>query len=260
MNVVRSLWANIYLRALLLLLGLLITAYILHETQLAWRSFLIAFGIAYALNPLVERLTRWRVPRWLAVALSLGSVAFLGVVAGLTFLVVLDDLLILPASLLKVIDSAPDWYAQSAPSWLREVVREIDTALAVDLTSQSSSDAELLSQIAAFLTGSLERTLTSAQGLLRNAVNVFVLFVFAGFTLVSFRHVQRALIEFFPMRSRPFAHDLSRKLDVSVGGYLRAKLLEALIMGTVSWLYLALLGVPHAAALGLINALFNPIP
>lgn len=227
---------------------------------MAWRSFLIAFGIAYALNPLVERLTRWRVPRWLAVTFSLGSVALFGVAAGVTLLVVLDDLLTLPASLLRTFDSVPDWYARSAPGWLRDVVREVNATLAADPASQNSSDAELLSQVAALLTGFLEHTLTSAQGLLRSTVNAFVLFVFTGFTLASFPRIKKTLTEFFPVRSRPFVSDLSQKLDASVGGYLRAKLLEALIMGTVPWLYLALLGVPHAAALGFINALFNPIP
>lgn len=104
------------------------------------------------------------------------------------------------------------------------------------------------------------RIISSTQGFFQNIANVFVLFVFTGFTLSSFPQVKKSLMEIFPQRHRPLVHDLAAKMDTSVGGYMRSKLLEGAIMGAVTWLYLSLLGVPNALALGFLNAVLNPIP
>lgn len=98
MTSLQKIWQNVYLRTALIIAIVLVIGWMLDKTQLAWRSFLIAFMIAYIFNPMVERLQAWRVPRWLGVGLSMTFIVGLVVLILLMLLAILDSLIELPIS------------------------------------------------------------------------------------------------------------------------------------------------------------------
>lgn len=281
MTSLQKIWQNVYLRTALIIAIVLVIGWMLDKTQLAWRSFLIAFMIAYIFNPMVERLQAWRVPRWLGVGLSMTFIVGLVVLILLMLLAILDSLIELPISAASALSRTPDWYSNHAPDWLKSAVQQglafINEDIPLDaetsMNAETNTNAEtnndlgydtnydtMLQWLGKTAQALMLRIISSTQGFFQNITNVFVLFVFTGFTLSSFPQVKKSLMEIFPQRHRPLVHDLAAKMDTSVGGYMRSKLLEGAIMGAVTWLYLSLLGVPNALALGFLNAVLNPIP
>ena len=89
---------------------------------------------------------------------------------------------------------------------------------------------------------------------------VFILLILTTFTLASFPLIKSSLFELFPLRHRSLVEELTSKLDASVGGYMRAKALEAFVMGLAVCIALLIIGVPEAIALGFVAMIFNPIP
>lgn len=253
-----QIWNNVYLRALLIVAGGALALYTLNLTQLAWRSFLIALLIAYLVNPLLVRLERRRVPRGVGVSLVMTVLTLLALTATVLLSSILIDLAQLPAALGRSLTRLPGWLqSERPPEWLQNLLADNQQELFVfwgDLRQNILNWLELNAR--AFV----RRVIQGTQGLVVGFFNLFILFVFIAFTIAGFPTIRQSLYELFPERRQPLARDLGNKLDAAVGGYLRAKVLEAGIMFVVSATVLSLLGVPNALALGLINALLNPLP
>ena len=116
----------------------------------------------------------------------------------------------------------------------------------------SSSVSNLFRGVGHFLEGIIQ--------IIEVVFQIFILLVLTTFTLASFPLIKSTLFELFPLRHRSFVEELTGKLDASIGGYLRAKALEALIMGFSVWAALSIVGVPEALSLGFLAMVFNPIP
>ncbi len=253
----KNFWDNIYLRAIIVVLGIIALSWVLGKTQLAWSSFLIAFLVAYLVNPFLLWLKHKRIPRSLGIVLIMVAIIFLSFLAILLLSSVLIALVELPIKLSQVLTSLPSWYENSAPDWfinrITDNQEELDSLLA-------STWANFLAWLQGNISGVINRILTGTAGFFQGFLSFFILLVFIAFTMGSYPIIGKALIDVFPERHKPFAKDLAQKLDFAVGGYVRAKILEAFIMFFVSSTVLGLLGVPNALALGLINALLNPLP
>lgn len=258
MKSLRLIWNNVYLRAALIVAGGALLLYTLNLTQLAWRSFLIALLIAYLVNPLLVRLERRRIPRGVGVSLVMTVLTLLALLAVILLSSILIDLAQLPAALGRSLTRLPSWLqSERPPEWLRNLLADNQQELFVfwsDLRQNIQTWLELNAR--AFVRRVIQRT----QGLVTGFFNLVILFVFIAFTMAGFPTIRQSLYELFPEHRQPLARDLGNKLDAAVGGYLRAKVLESAIMFVVSATVLSLLGVPNALALGLINAMLNPLP
>ena len=251
-------WRNVYLRALLLALLVILVVYLITVTRLAWRSFLIALLVAYLVNPALEWLARRRIPRGVGVALFMTLLITFFLIATVLLSSILVDLAQIPAALGRSLATLPDWLqSDRPPRWIQNIVNNNQQDLVAfwdnlqrDVIAWLETNARVL----------VNRILRRTQDLFTGLFNLFILFVFIAFTVAGFPVIRQSLYELFPVRRQPLARDLAAKLDVAVGGYLRAKLFESAIMFVVSSTMLTLLGVPNALALGVINAILNPIP
>jgi predicted PurR-regulated permease PerM len=250
-------WQNVYLRTLLIALGLVLLFVVLGRTQLAWRSFLIAFLVAYLVDPFLLWLERRKVRRSVGVALAMSILVVLVVVAMFLLSRILIDLAQLPVTLGQMLTQIPDWLQSDAPAWLQNLITRNQQDL---IAFWDRAQRNLVTWLEANANGLVNSLLQGTQGFLQSLFNLFILFVFIGFTVAGFPVIRQSLHELFPKRRQPVVKELAGKLDSAVGGYCRAKVLEATIMFFIAWLVLSLLGVPNAAALGLINALLNPVP
>jgi predicted PurR-regulated permease PerM len=87
-----------------------------------------------------------------------------------------------------------------------------------------------------------------------------VIVILAAFMISSYSAIQQSIYRLFPPRSQDFLQDLISKLHQSVGGYVRAQVIKAIIVGLFVWLALLILGVPKAAAIAFLAAILSPIP
>jgi predicted PurR-regulated permease PerM len=87
-----------------------------------------------------------------------------------------------------------------------------------------------------------------------------VIITLAAFIISSYRSINQGFYNLFPERYRSLVKELMLKMDKTVGGYIRAKFLESIIVGLVVWIALLIIGVPRAPAIAFIAAILNPIP
>lgn len=250
-------WDNIYLRVLLIVVLAYALLWLLRATQIAWTSFLIAFLIAYLVEPIVSRLEHTRIMRrWMSVTFVIVFILLFFVVSVLLAGEVLVQLSSLPAQVLPLLESLPEWVSEleeNAPPLLATFLVDNTPGIQNFISEQqrqlsfwAQREARQILRLVGTIFGSLGRSL-------------FIL-ALAGFIISSYAVIQKSFLRAFPPRYHNMAYDLAAKLDKSVGGYVRAKVLEAIIVGFGVWLVLLVMGVPTAAPLAFLAAVLNPIP
>jgi predicted PurR-regulated permease PerM len=250
----RRIWQNIYLRVLLIVASIYLFIVVLQATRVAWVSFLIAFLIAYLVEPLVDRLERNRLfPRWLSVAVTMLLIVLFFVVGVVLATEILSQVALLPGVVTPFLSDLPARLEALTPDWLVPFLG--DNTTSVQTFFQQQQDA-----IVFWLQGRA-RSLVRGIGVFFGGLGQGIVILFlTAFMISSYSAIQQSIYRLFPPRNRDFIADLASKLDRSVGGYVRAQVLRAFIVGIVLWLVFSIIGVPKAAALAFISAVLNPIP
>jgi predicted PurR-regulated permease PerM len=250
----QRIWQNIYLRVLLIVAGVYLTIVVLQATRVAWISFLIAFLIAYLVEPIVDRLEKSRIiPRWLSVAVTMLLIVLFFVVGVILASEILSQVALLPSVVGPLLQDLPARLEALTPEWLVPFLGDNTTSVQTFFQQQQDS-------IVFWLQGRA-RLLVRGIGVFFGGLGQGVVILFlAAFMISSYSAIQQSIYRFFPQRSRAFIEDLTSKLDKSVGGYVRAQVLRAVIVGFILWIVFLIIGVPKAAALAFISAILNPIP
>jgi putative permease len=84
--------------------------------------------------------------------------------------------------------------------------------------------------------------------------------LFAFFMLQDGRRASRTILALVPNNLFELALNLHHQLNEQMGGFIRARFLEAAIVGAVVWIGLQILGFPYAVLLGAFAGLTNLIP
>lgn len=247
-------WQNIYLRVLFIIAVTYLFFYLLRVTRLAWVSFLIAFLIAYLVEPFVSRLERNRlIPRWLSVGITLILIVLFFIISVILVGDILAQLATLPGIIRPFLDTLPAELEKRTPPWLAELLGDNTTSVQAFYEQQRG-----------FLVGWLQaraRLLVRGIGVFFGGLGQSVVIVFlSAFIISSYSAIQKSIYNLFPARYQEFLQDLITKLDHSVGGYIRAQVFRAIIVGMVMWVTLLIIGVPKPGAIAFITAFLNPIP
>jgi predicted PurR-regulated permease PerM len=250
----RRIWQNIYLRVLLVVASVYLVIVVLQATRVAWVSFLISFLIAYLVEPIVDRLEKGRLfPRWLSVAVTMLLIVLFFVVGVVLGSEILAQVATLPGIVAPLLADLPARLEKLTPVWLAPFLGDNTTSVQTFFQQQQDS-------IVFWLQGRA-RTLVRGIGLFFGALGQGIVILFlTAFIISSYSVIQQSIYRFFPQRNRDFIEDLASKLDKSVGGYVRAQVLRAVIVGIILWIVFLIIGVPKAAAIAFISAILNPIP
>jgi predicted PurR-regulated permease PerM len=230
----------------LVIVGLLYLIWMLRK-PISW--IVIAMFIAVALSGPVNLLSR-KLPRGIAIALAyLGLVMIpIGIVA-----------IVVPPLVREATTLANDvpGYVQDLQRWvnnndrLRQLDREYNIVdrlreRAEELPTHLDDAASTLSSVGGTIVGSLFA-----------AFNILILSIFmvAG----GRRWVDRA-IDFARPEHAPRIRRAVDRIAMAVGNYVGGALLQATIAGVTTFIVLTILGVPFAAPLAVLTALFDLIP
>lgn len=160
----QSFWQNIYLRAILFTLVIVTVLWLLDKTQQAWGSFLIAFLVAYLVNPFLVWLQNHRIPRGVGVLLVMTGLVTLGSLGIVLLIGLLLELSSLPIAARDGLLQIPNWLETDAPLWLQN-------------TRVSNQDA-----ISAFLSDILDSIIAWVESNVNNIINQFISGTGAFFT------------------------------------------------------------------------------
>lgn len=186
------------------------------------------------LNPLVTRLTKFRIPR--------------GVSVLLVYILVVGVLGVVVASLITPMVNETSSFASGLPKYLENA--GIPAFLGKETTSN------LLSQVVQ-IPG---QVLTLSVSFFSNMVMVIGSLVFAFYLLLAREKLESQLSSFLGDERGKRICKVIDTLEFRLGGWMRGQLLLMLAIGLATFLGLILLGIPYALPLAILAGLLEIVP
>jgi predicted PurR-regulated permease PerM len=216
--------------------------------------FLAGMTIAYFLNPVVDALTRRKVPRWAGALVVLGGFAL----AIALILLLVGPLL--ESQIGALIDALPgyveearnhlmprieDWFAQFSPE---------------DVEKIRSAAGQYVGNAAGFAGKALQEVVTGGIAL----IDVFALLVItpvvAFYLMRDWPLLTQAVDSFIPRRHYGVVKEQLCEIDTSLSGFVRGQALVCLSLGVVYSVGLTIVGLQYGAAIGVIAGVLSFIP
>lgn len=192
--------------------------------------FFVAFILMSALNPLVERLMGWRVPKILAVLLVFFLV--IGTVIGL-----------LTAGLSPLVSQTSNLVQR-----LGETINSLLQTNIIDHTVIQQEASKFSTQVVSF-----------TVDLFRNLISWVSVLVVTIYMLFDRQKMEDYTTSFFGERQGQ-AKELLRKIEDKLGAWLHGQVVLSVAVGTLVYLGLVLLGVEFALPLAIIAGLLEVVP
>jgi predicted PurR-regulated permease PerM len=237
--------------------AILITGYIMYWLRGILTPILLAFIIAYVLDPIVDQLEAWRVPRPAAIAIVLAMV--LGVL-------VLFLALVLPSIATEVAGVIQELPRQLAHLWAR-----IGPWLEQRGVAIPHSTTELIDQLSGYVSTVASSILAPARSVLTTLMggtvsvigSVFaavVVLVLAVYLLNDFDRLITGVSELIPLRWRATVTNYAEEINQILSHFLRGQLTVMAILAVLYGSAYALLGVRLAVPIGIAAGMLNFIP
>lgn len=243
-------------------------AWVLFKIRIIFPPLILAILIIYLLNPIVSRLERRRVSRvW-------GTILAYVVVLGSTFVLITAITPFVSRQLQSFSDDWPEFKVQivaaadDASNWFADRTgARIDTSqlhCLLDVAGENAPTAERCDQVTHDIrdrfVGSIGR-LTALGSSVLEVVFLFILGpLLALYLLIDLPQLQRDVLNLVPASHRSEVADLGSKIGSTVGGFFRGQLFVALVVGLLSSLGFALIGLKFWLVIGAIAGFTNLIP
>jgi len=220
--------------------------------------FILSFVLAYILNPVVTRLERNRVPRWLC------SLAVVLILIGIVVVVIL---FVLPqaAQQFRGIIAGVNVIAREFSEVLKsgrifDVLEEygLPVERAREMISERLSPG--LENVLTNLFEGVFGFVTGLSSLVLQLINAVIIPFLVFYILMDFPMITDRFIALFPPARRQRAREVSAKIDALLGKYIRGAIIVAILQGTLSALVLWFIGVKYALVLGIMTGILNFIP
>ena len=249
---------HLYIRRIMWLSVFLFVVWFFNSLLGVLTPFIIAFLLAYILNPLVCLFERRSVPRW---ASSLAIIILLGALV-LSLLVMLVPVVLSQSR--GILGSISDAMKNGA-----EFVREgrlTEVLKQYGLPAEQFEDFisnELPARIDAVLKALVEGAfgfLTGVTSIVSHVVDAIIIPFIAFYLLKDFPMIADRLQSLVPVSRRNSVVSSLLKVDELLGKYLRGILLVAMIQAVGVTVGLAIIGVQFPLVLGVMSGILNLIP
>ncbi len=254
----KNMWSNIYLRFILLTIAIVACYFLFSATSSAIISIFVAFFLSYLLNPLTTFMARFHlIPRNLSVVFSILFLLFIFILLAIALTGVILEAVTIPQSAAKALIAIDSWLRSgNAPHIIsKQYLQASEVILENDLQLTNYSK-----QIFSFLENSLRTISSSVGSIFQSVINVFLLLFLTAYMLSDFDKIMQNILHIFPPRHQEKVFKIALIADKTMGGYIKAKLLEATVMATLTWIALLILKIPQAASIAVIVFMLNPIP
>ncbi|NKB46366.1 MAG: AI-2E family transporter [Legionellales bacterium] len=216
--------------------------------------FFIGVILAYLGNPLVTWLTRWHLPRTLAV------IVFFSVIVVVLLLLVLLLLPSLEQQITLLISQLPlmvEWVQFQAIPWITQHLGMDET---VNLSNLSTVASQHWQQAGGFA-GQLVKTISqSSVAIVVWLANLVLVPVVAFYLLRDWQSVLDNVHRLIPLKFEPKVLQLANECHAVLGGFLRGQLLVMVSLGAIYTFGLWLVGVNLAVLIGFVSGLVSIVP
>ncbi|KJL28048.1 AI-2E family transporter [Microbacterium oxydans] len=213
-----------------------------------------ALFLSLGLDPLVTFLERRRLPRWLAVLVTILGV--LAVFVGIILIVIpvlveqISQLVTEIAAIVQrqtLLDDIRDWMVGTFPNLkVDEVFAYVSDWLTTNIAS---------------IGGSIGQGVLAASGaVLSGMFGAFIVLILTIYLTASTPSLKRAVYQLAPASKRERFIDLADQVTDSVGYYVMGQVSLGVINGILSAIYLSIIQAPFPAVLAVIAFFFSLIP
>ncbi|CAN5171412.1 AI-2E family transporter [soil metagenome] len=230
----RKLVVSTYLQYVLLAVGALLLVTFVPQISGVLVTFLMAAILAYALNPLVRRLERWRIPRVVAV-LGVFAVLVVAVTAALLVLIIpaIDQVRMIANRPEAIINAGTQLVerARKVPYLGEQIPAQLDQE-AQDAMLQFVQDnvppaGTILKTALGFIGG--------VFGIFGTILNLFLMLIVSIYLLLDRERILRAVLGTIPGTVRDQILELFAAVEGTLVKYLRAQLFLCVVMGMIGW-------------------------
>jgi predicted PurR-regulated permease PerM len=245
-------------RRLMVLALFLFALWFLYSILGLLTPFLLAFLIAYIVNPAVTVLEARRVPRWLSslltvvliVATAVAIVLFVMPIVLQQFQGIINGVATIANDLAEILRSGALFGV------LARYGIPVDKAQEV-ITQQVSPRLEsvlktILDAVFGFVSG--------LSSLILQLINIIIIPFLVFYLLKDFPLITHRFAMLVPRERRERAVELAGIADDLMGRYLRGAVIVAILQGTISAIMLWAIGVDFALVLGIMTGVLNFIP
>lgn len=242
-NTTHSISAGSIIKAILIVV-LFYGLYLLKDIVL---SVLTAIIIASAIEPGTLWMEKKKIPRTLGVAIIYVGVALVfGTIAAFFLPMLLKESI----SMINLLPEYIDTLLQSTEGGLGSIA---------PLFSESSFN-EILSSAGGIFSGATLSFVTIASSLFGGLLGLIMTIVISFYLAVQKNGVATFLTIITPNKHEKYAVDLWKRSQKKIGLWMQGQLLLAVLVGVLTYLLLAILGIPNALVLALLTAVFELVP
>ncbi len=233
------------------------TLVLLYFAKRVVTPFFIAFALAYLLDPIVDRLEKYKISRTLGVVLLMFIFFMLMFLGGAIFVPLFRiQVENLTENLPQYIDTLQRWaqpVLDKIAVWDPEKSREI---LASGMQKMGQLPLTLLTAATSFIWSSL----SSIMSLILMMVNIFIIPVAMFYLLRDFDIFNAKIIDLIPPRFRVTTLEIFRDVDKVLSGFVRGQLMVASIMAVMYCVGLYICGTPMSLFIGALAGFASLIP
>ena len=215
-------------------------------------AFVLGAAIAFLIQPAIHRLTELGVPRILAIAIIF--VAILLVLAGIV-------LLVLPLFVSEVgqLQAQAPTIAAEAQRRITELQGAPVSIFGIQVNLASSTEA-VSSHLREYLLGQFGNAVSIGLTALTLVLQLVLMFLVAFLLALDAHSVRRVLRRLVPNDYRSDFDQIWRRVRRMLYAYVRGQIIVAGLIGILSGVGCAALGLPDAVALGLLAGITAIIP
>ncbi|KDA05502.1 membrane protein [Microbacterium sp. CH12i] len=210
-----------------------------------------ALFISLGLDPVISFFERRKLPRWLAVLVTIMGV--LGIFAGIILIVlpiIIDQVSQLVRQITQLVQSSNDIWGDLR-NWLGDVFPALDIDRLLN-----EAQTWLLANMGDITGG----VISASVGLVAGLFGAFIVLILTIYLTASTPSLKRSVYQLVPASKRPRFVDLAEQITDSVGYYVMGQVTLGVINGILSAIYLSIIGAPFAAVLAVVAFFFSLIP
>lgn len=215
----------------------------------------VAYCIAYLIDPIVSRLETWRVRRSIGILLTF---VFLFVIGFFTVSAAVPTLV---RDYNKFSERLPQYASQ-----VTEVVEPlIERAQALLKThTENGGNVPSINDVsfawAKNVLNGLKKAVLGGYSITLTILNLILLPFFVFYLAADFREFHRGVLSFFPARNREKIQEIAKKIDHYISSFVRGQLLVGLVLSILYALGLGIVGLDLWFLLAVVSGFGNIIP
>ena len=244
----------VFVRRLWVVLGIAAAMAALYLMRNVTVPLFFAFLVAYALDPIVDRLEAMRVPRSLGALATLGGLAailFFGFVYTVPLFVeelrsAAEDL---PAQLKSLEGRAEPWLWSTFKLKLPHTMNELTKTLGDRVQAR-------VPEVAGAAAVALFGTLTYVSV----ALSALIVPVFALYLLIDFNRIVVRVRDLIPRRWTLPVSDIASQIHKTLGSYVRGQITTNIVLGALYALGLRIIDIRLAVPIGVLTGMLAFVP